>query len=956
MTATAADGTINAPQEGTLPACDNPQYIYSLCEAGPRVASRTNDQGTRWVLLCRKSIGGYTSNQYNDIAMVGHNPFTGKTCFFQNALYSKTDGATIPHPADKEKSQNLWSGVHGGRGSGIECASCHDADPFIHSPWIDGAKDANGRPIVPKMGVDPDLSIGANDTPYALINLQGQGWTMPKQLVSVEANACLKCHRMGDGRWTDDWLKRLDGTDSSWTNITTEKYRESHLKYWMPTDVNFTSDAMWTTSEFKKALDFIMECGDNPSNAACVWRDIPSSPGGDTGGTGKLRNPVALPDDELAQQATILIGMNKTTPSAVCAECHAPNESTLRDWQAKTDIALASCLDATGGGEAREQKFDDQEVGKDELKEFGPFDVAAGGHIEVHMTGTGDADLYVKRGEAATVDVYDCRPYTGVAEEACTPMQFNAAGPAKFYVAVNGFTAAKFNLVVNYQEPGTATLPAKEIVDCMRLEPGNVASAFAPSRLGIYAAASHLGWFQDTFKQAFPAGEGTNTADTWALNYGRFKNRVSMPKGNHPKLAQGDFDIVAEWFARGLPRLSTYIAPDTGPTSCTPSIFPAVATHASDMATQGWSAVNRSAGLNMFGCGGSTDPRSCLTTLPNATSKSYATGWTKAGTLRILKELDFDTYYWMRSSPDGRFVANGSTGNGSVISDLQSNKDIQVDAAYDPGFFPDNRAWVFQGTPIGAGFCTMGLLTSNPDRISFSETQCSSVESVSLYQHLGQGLGGGDYFVINSQFTSDNPSGAVNEDPNAGFAKTASLKLTPMIFDGTRYVGKPPVTSLSPFEGDSVLSPSTKLVISRFGNETQQLGYVLRKVTTTPSGGSYDISTTEVARYCTQGAKPSISFDERFFVTHHYVGPADFADLGFASASDPKFQEILQKGSSNIEIVDLVTGARTRVTTMQAGQYALYPHFRSDGWFYFLVRDQNTDKEYAVASDAALSL
>jgi len=39
---------------------------------------------------------------------------------------------------------------------------------------------------------------------------------------------------------------------------------------------------------------------------------------------------------------------------------------------------------------------------------------------------------------------------------------------------------------------------------------------------------------------------------------------------------------------------------------------------------------------------------------------------------------------------------------------------------------------------------------------------------------------------------------------------------------------------------------------------------------------------------------------------------------------------------------------------MQPGQYALYPHFRSDGWIYFLVRDKNNGKEHAVASDAAL--
>jgi hypothetical protein len=39
---------------------------------------------------------------------------------------------------------------------------------------------------------------------------------------------------------------------------------------------------------------------------------------------------------------------------------------------------------------------------------------------------------------------------------------------------------------------------------------------------------------------------------------------------------------------------------------------------------------------------------------------------------------------------------------------------------------------------------------------------------------------------------------------------------------------------------------------------------------------------------------------------------------------------------------------------MQPGQYALYPHFRSDGWIYAQVRDTNAGHEYTVASDAAL--
>ena len=251
----------------------------------------------------------------------------------------------------------------------------------------------------------------------------------------------------------------------------------------------------------------------------------------------------------------------------------------------------------------------------------------------------------------------------------------------------------------------------------------------------------------------------------------------------------------------------------------------------------------------------------------------------------------------------------------------------------------------------------MGLLTSNPDRIDFSESQCSSVDSISLYQHLGQGLGGGDYFVINSQFTSDNPSGAVTHDPSAGFATSAQMKITPMVFDGTHYVGKPAATVPSPFEGDSVLSPSTKLVVSRFGNEGNQLGYVLRKITATPSGSSVldlDPGDRPLLRAgCEAGhlvrralhGRPPLRRTERLRRPRLRVGERP-----------RRSRRCSRRARSNILVVDLVTGARTRVTTMKAGQYALFPHFRSDGWFYFLVRDKNTNKEYVMASDAALQL
>jgi hypothetical protein len=941
MTVTDAAGAVANPST-IVNQCDNPQYIYSLCEPGPRVATKINEQGTRWVLLCRKSIGGYSSNQYNDIAMIGNNPFTGKTCFFQNALYQKTDGSKIPHPADKVKSTNLWDGVHGGLGNGIQCARCHDSDAYVHTPWIDGAKDSNGRPVVPKMGVDADYPLGANETPYSLINAAGQRWTLPKQITSPEANKCLTCHRIGDGIWSTEWMTRMNGTDSAWTSITTAAFLTAQHKYWMPPGENFTTDASFGASEFAKAFTFIQNCAKNPTAAGCTWKAVPTTIGGGNATGGKLRNPVTLSDTELATKASTIIGVNRNAQSNVCSECHAATEATLRDWSEKTMAADRTCLSSTAGagtGSVPQNVVVDKTVTKNQFVKIGEYDVAAGSSISVKMSGAGDADLYVKRGAEVTTAAYDCRPYASTSTEKCDAMtqRFTATGPAKFYVAINGFAASStVKVEVAYASPGTSAPTPLSTLNCLRLDPTRGDSPFAPAKAGIYAAAAHLGWFQDTFKSAYPVTTVGNTLDTWTQEYAKFITRVSMPKGNHPRLTQDQFDVVAEWFARGLPQLAANLPLPPDPNACVPSVTPEMTAHVSTMATQGWKSVNRDAGLSMFGCNGVSDSLQCLASFPRASATAYGDTWEQGGsTLRVLRELSFHTYYWMRSSPDGRFVANGQTGGaGSMISDLQTNKDIPVSAAYDPGFFPDNRGWVFQGTPIGAAFCSTSLLTSGPAKITFAEPQCKSVEGINLYQHLGAAVGGGDYFVINGQFTSDNPTRNENKDPFATFGNQNVFKITPMIFDGTRFTGKPAVTVASPFEGDNVLSPSSRLVVSRIGATNGGSNYVVRKINATPNGNSYNITAPEVARYCTSGAKPAVSYDEKFMVIHHYEADA----------------------TANIKVISLATGAVTQITKMKPGQRALFPHFRSDGWIYFLVRDSNSGKEYAMASDAALRL
>ena len=59
------------------------------------------------------------------------------------------------------------------------------------------------------------------------------------------------------------------------------------------------------------------------------------------------------------------------------------------------------------------------------------------------ISGSGDADLYVRTGAQPTLREYDCRPYINGSQERC-----ELPGAGSFYIGVRGYTAAKFALDV----------------------------------------------------------------------------------------------------------------------------------------------------------------------------------------------------------------------------------------------------------------------------------------------------------------------------------------------------------------------------------------------------------------------------------------------------------------------------------------------------------------------------
>ncbi len=407
--------------------------------------------------------------------------------------------------------------------------------------------------------------------------------------------------------------------------------------------------------------------------------------------------------------------------------------------------------------------------------------------------------------------------------------------------------------------------------------------------------------------------------------------------------------------ARDVPAVPT----DVPAGSC--GISSGVATLLAETSASNWAALNRSRNMMMFGCAGAATPRECLASYPLASeadigdNRSAVTG----AHLRVLFTGTNRSGFWTRSSADGRFVARSTR-----IQDLSRQAEIRVTGVeYDPAFFPDNSGFMYLP---GGRMCPMSTITTGtPTTLAASGagSPCSG-GSVGLYEHLAASLGGDDYWASSAGSAAWDDGGhapTTQETPkNMPWTATASTTLSLMANTGAGFTYVAQRTLRTPLQGDGVISPSSRSLITRFVDADGEYGgYVLHRLDATHTGAAITASITEIARYCVQGAKPAFSYDERYLSYHHYIGTgptadADARELGFTGADDEGFAEYASRGAANVYILDLATGETTRITNMGPGQYALYPHFRSDGWMYFLVRTLGTPREQVIASDAAL--
>ena len=73
------------------------------------------------------------------------------------------------------------------------------------------------------------------------------------------------------------------------------------------------------------------------------------------------------------------------------------------------------------------------------------------GHYRVSITGTGDADLYVRLGDAPSEDLYDCRPYMNGSKEVC---EVHLEAPAAIHMLLLGYAGrSEVDLVAELVQP-----------------------------------------------------------------------------------------------------------------------------------------------------------------------------------------------------------------------------------------------------------------------------------------------------------------------------------------------------------------------------------------------------------------------------------------------------------------------------------------------------------------------
>lgn len=240
--------------------CDRPALLDNgpgsdgQCVPNSRILSLSTPSA-QITAICRQKHIRSSSLLFDEIDVIAHNPTTGATCWFQ-ALGDKDTPVEGRAPSPTEATDDrYWRAPRDVAATG--CGSCHDAGPFVFSPFVGQVWDkVSVDPFGPYFHVDPG-EFGFNS------------W--PTSSIAPRDNACLGCHRIGVGASCSSLTLAMTGRA---TPVGADAWARSFLgSHAMPP--GFTkSPAAWETI-YASSVDQIRSCCQNPNQAFCLKALLP---------------------------------------------------------------------------------------------------------------------------------------------------------------------------------------------------------------------------------------------------------------------------------------------------------------------------------------------------------------------------------------------------------------------------------------------------------------------------------------------------------------------------------------------------------------------------------------------------------------------------------------------------------------------------------------------------------
>ncbi|QGZ64722.1 hypothetical protein [Paraburkholderia acidisoli] len=263
------------PAPGTAPKqCDRPSLLSPLsptegqCTPYSKILNLTRGN-IQISAYCRRNVlRDRTDPHYDEVIVVLHHADNGKTCWFDSQPPPDSGGwnaTRVPPPNEatpprgRPSAVEFWATPAKIAANKPTCIECHDAGPFIFSPYIGQVWD--------KVPTDPwgkYSNLGAAFASYHL------------KTMSTPGNTCIGCHRIGSEQSCTVFLRLSAGRKAAPGNdALANRYPLSH---WMPTD-NTMSEAQWNAANVKSVDDLLACCNDkNHPNPNCTFTPMP--PGG----------------------------------------------------------------------------------------------------------------------------------------------------------------------------------------------------------------------------------------------------------------------------------------------------------------------------------------------------------------------------------------------------------------------------------------------------------------------------------------------------------------------------------------------------------------------------------------------------------------------------------------------------------------------------------------------------